>query len=183
MALALSGERLLLRDMVPEDWPAVQDFSSHPEVYRFQSWGPTTPEEARGYVARTIAQAQQQPRTNYTLATVVAATNKVVGSCGLIIHSQQFRHGEIAIFLHPDAWGHGYGTEMERLLLDFGFLKLGLHRITGTCDPRNTASARMMQKVGMQLEGKLRENIRLRGEWRDSLLFSILEHEWQARQR
>ena len=178
MTLRLSSEHMLLRDMVPEDWSAIHALASRPEVYRFQPWGPLTPDEARGYVARIIAQAQQQPRMNYTLSIVLTATGEVIGSCGLIIHSYQFRQAEIAFFLHPDHWGRGHATEVARTLLDFGFTTLGFHRITGTCDPRNAASARVLGKMGMQYEGKLRENIKLRDGWRDSLLFSILEPEW-----
>jgi [ribosomal protein S5]-alanine N-acetyltransferase len=172
MSVRLLGERTLLREFMQDDWAAVHSYSCRPEVYRFQPWGPITPEEAREYVRRTIFQARQQPRLNYTLMIALAKTQEVVGSCGLIIHSEKFRNAEIAFFFHPDHWGHGYGTEVARLLLDFGFNTLHLHRITGTCDPRNPASARILEKIGMSYEGRLRENIQLRDGWRDSLLYS-----------
>jgi RimJ/RimL family protein N-acetyltransferase len=54
-----------------------------------------------------------------------------------------------------------------------------LHRIFATCDPRNTASAHVLQKVGMRLEGRLRDTMLIRDGWRDSLVYSVLEHEWQ----
>jgi [ribosomal protein S5]-alanine N-acetyltransferase len=179
MALLLSTERTRLRDFTPGDWTAVQAYGSRPEVYRFQPWGPLTPPEARGYVEQTIAQAQEQPRTNYTLAIALAATDEVIGSCGLIIRSQQFRQGEIAYFLHPDHWGRGYATEAAERLLDFGFTALGLHRLTATCDPRNAPSRRILEKIGMRYEGTLREAVLIREGWRDSLLYSLLEHEWR----
>lgn len=179
MALSLLSERILIRDFTLADWPAVQAYGSRPEVYRFQAWGPITPEEARGYVELTIVQAQEKPRTNYTLSVVLAATNEVIGSCGLIIRSQKFLQGEIAYFLHPDYWGRGYATEVAQRLLDFGFTTLGLHRITATCDPRNTSSLRVLEKIGMRYEGTLREAVLIRDGWRDSLLYSLLKHEWR----
>ena len=62
-------------------------------------------------------------------------------------------------------------------IVEFGFSKLGLHRIFGTCDPANTASVRLLEKVGMQREGHLREHKWGKGKWRDSFLYAILEQE------
>ncbi len=179
MSFVLRGKRIMLRDFAPDDWSAVHAYTSCPEVYRFQPWGPNTPDETRAYVEGAIAQAQQQPRSDYSLAIVLSATGEVIGAGSLMIRSREFRQGEIGYFLHPDHWGRGYATEAARLLLDFGFTTLGLHRIAGTCDPRNTASARILEKVGMRYEGRQRENMLIRDGWRDSLLYSLLEHEWQ----
>jgi len=79
--------------------------------------------------------------------------------------------------MRPEYWSRGIGTEAAGALIRFGFEKLGLHRIIAKCDPMNMASWRVMEKTGMRREGRLRENVKIRGEWRDSLLYSILEHE------
>lgn len=180
MSLTLTGPRLVLRDFAPDDWPDVYAFASPPEAAQFQTWGPHSPEDSRGYVVRAIASAQDDPRLRFRLATVLSAQGKVIGAGDLKIHSQHFRNGEIGYAIHPDYWGQGYATEVARLLLEFGFASLGLHRIGGTCDPRNIASARVLEKVGMQYEGRLRETLLIRDGWRDSSLYSILEHEWRA---
>ncbi|MFF4050393.1 GNAT family N-acetyltransferase [Streptomyces chartreusis] len=57
---------------------------------------------------------------------------------------------------------------------------MGLHRIFATCDPRNLGSARVLTKLGMTYEGRLRHTAWIRDGWRDSLTFSILEEEWRA---
>jgi ribosomal-protein-alanine N-acetyltransferase len=77
----------------------------------------------------------------------------------------------------PEYWGQIIGTEAAGALIRFGFQKLGLHRIIAKCDPMNMASWRIMEKNGMRREGRLGEDVKIRGEWRDSLLYSILEHE------
>lgn len=179
MPLTLLSQRVLLRDFCLDDWPAVHSYAVRPEVYRFQPWEPSTPDEARKFVEVSIAEAQTQPRTNYSLAIILMTTDQVIGSCNLKIHSQQFQHGELGYFLHPDYWNQGYATEVTRCLLRFGFTNCALHRIVGMCDPRNTASARVLEKVGMQYEGRLREIMFIQDGWRDSLLYSILKHEWQ----
>ena len=76
----------------------------------------------------------------------------------------------------------GVATEAARLLLGFGFAVLGRRRIEATCDPDNVASRRVLEKLGMQFEGRLRDDLPMRDGWRDSLLFSIVEGEWRAHQ-
>ena len=61
------------------------------------------------------------------------------------------------------------------------FEEMGLHRVQATCHPDNLSSARVLRKLGMTHEGRLRQNLRLDDGWRDSELFGILDHEWQPR--
>ena len=82
--------------------------------------------------------------------------------------------------MDPNHHGHGYGTEGARLMLRLGFEVLGLHRIIGRCDARNTASARVMERLGMRREAHLIENEWVNGEWTDELLYAMLDHEWRA---
>ena len=83
----------------------------------------------------------------------------------------------------PNIWGRGIGTVVAAQLIRFAFEKLGLHRVEGTCDPRNLASAAILRKVGMTREGQLREMIELRDGWRDSEIYSILDGESSPKPR
>ncbi len=181
MALTLKSTHLLLRDFVAEDWQEVYAYTSLPEACRFQAWGPYTAEEARALVQGRIEAACGKPRTAFHLAVVFPKTGTVIGEGGLDMHSQSFRTGEISYIIHPEYWGHGFATEVASTLLSFGFTTLNLHRIFATCDPRNVASERVLQKLGMQCEGRMRETMLLRDGWRDSVLYSLLEQEWQER--
>lgn len=178
MAVVLSGERVLLRELAADDWQAVHAYSTLPQVYRFQPWGPNTAEETRAYVGAIIEATGEEPRARYALAIVLRATQALIGVCELVVKNHRFRTGEIAYVLHPLHWGHGYATEAARLLLDFGFRSQSLHRIQATCDPRNAASAGVLRRLGMQYEGRLRDAMLIRDGWRDSAMYSILEEEW-----
>ncbi len=68
-------------------------------------------------------------------------------------------------------------------MLRLGFDDLGLHRIIGRCDARNTASARLMERLGMRREAHFRENEWFKGEWGDELIYAMLDREWSERQR
>lgn len=178
MNVALTGLRLVLREFAPGDWEDLYAFTSRPEVSRYQAWEPNTPEDARAYVDHACAAAREEPRGAFILAVTLAETGRIVGVGDLYIRSQRFRSGEIAYLIDPAYWGRGFATEVAHLLLRFGFASLHLHRIAGTCDPRNVASARVLEKAGMRYEGCMRETLRIRDGWRDSALYSILEQEW-----
>lgn len=173
----ITGDRLLLREFTADDWPAMHAWASWPEVCRFQPWGPNTPAETRAFLRTVLDAAVAAPRTDYTLAVLLADGATPIGSGSLLVRSSAFRTGEIAYSLHPDAWGRGLGTELAELLLRFGFERCGLHRIYATCDPRNVASASVLRKVGMTYEGRLRHTMLIRDGWRDSDLYAIPEHE------
>jgi RimJ/RimL family protein N-acetyltransferase len=172
--------RLELREFEKADWREVHEYASDPQVVRFTSWGPNTEEETRRFIQRSNAYQKEKPRVKYSLAVVIRDGNRLIGGCGIYESNIESREGWIGYCLNRQFWGQGYATETARALLGFGFTHLNLHRIFATCDPANTASAHVMEKIGMQYEGHLRENMQCRGTWRDSLLYAILDHEWKT---
>ncbi|GGU50321.1 GNAT family N-acetyltransferase [Streptomyces lavendofoliae] len=98
----------------------------------------------------------------------------------LHVRSHQQRQGEISYIVHPRVGGQGIGTEIGRRRPAYGFDELGLHRIYATCHPRNLGSSRVLSKIGMTYEGRMRHTALLRDGWRDSMVFSILEGEWRS---
>ena len=173
----LVGERLLLRELQEGDWEAVHRYASDPEVCRFMTWGPNTEEETRAHLRRSIQASEERPRRKFTLAITLKDTSEVVGSCSLVVSNPDHRDAHIGYSLTRKFWRQGYATETARLLLKFGFATLGLHRIFATCDPENRASARVLEKAGMQLEGRRRSHRFVKGRWRDSLLYAIIEND------
>jgi [ribosomal protein S5]-alanine N-acetyltransferase len=103
----------------------------------------------------------------------------LIGVGEVNIRDRSNRNGEIAYIINPDYWSSGYATEAANILIAFGFTELKLHRLFATCDPRNIGSSRVLEKVGMTKEGRIREELWIKDGWRDSLLFSILEQEWE----
>jgi RimJ/RimL family protein N-acetyltransferase len=176
-ALPLATERLILRDFADEDWFAVHSYAADPEVSRYMDWGPNSTPETRAYVERALVAQQEKPRRDFDLAITLRADDRLIGGCGIHVSDPQIREGWIGYVLSRDCWGQGYASEAARALLGFGFGPLGLHRIFATCDSHNLASARVLEKIGMRREGRLHEHKWQKGEWRDSLLYAILEHE------
>ena len=75
--------------------------------------------------------------------------------------------------------GHGYATEAAREIVRYGFVELGLHRIWSWCVADNLGSARVLEQVGMRLEGRQRDKEYYRGRCWDRLLYAVLEDEWR----
>ncbi|MGE5134935.1 MAG: GNAT family N-acetyltransferase, partial [Gemmatimonadota bacterium] len=93
------------------------------------------------------------------------------------------RQCEIGFTIAPEYQGRGYATEATRLLAGYLFAERGKHRVSARCDPRNTASAAVLARLGMRLEGHLRESTWAKGEWTDDLLYAVLDREWRGEAR
>lgn len=88
---------------------------------------------------------------------------------------------EIGWVVAPAHQGRGYATEAALALLAHGFGTVGVHRIVATCQPQNTASVRVIQKLGLRREAHFRKCVLAPdGTWWDEYLFAMLEEEWAA---
>jgi len=140
-------------------------------------WGPNSVEDTREFIRKAIAFRSENPRTFFELAVTLRDTGQVIGAAGIRIKSTLNLSGDMGYTIHPAYWGKGLATEAAKGLIQFGFETLKMHKIWATCRPANLASARVLQKAGMSQEGHLRHEKKVRGEWVDSLQFSILEHD------
>jgi len=179
ITLPLTTERLMLREFEQADWEAVHRYASDPEVVRFMEWGPNSEEETRRFIEKAIGCQSDQPRRNFELAVILKGLGHLIGGCGITLSRGESRRGWIGYCLNRRFWGQGYATEVARALVAFGFEALGLHKIIAGCDTQNVASARVLEKAGMRREGHLREDKWVKGRWRDSFLYAILDHEWK----
>lgn len=179
--MRLTTERLILREFRESDWPAVLAYQSDPCYLRFYEWTERTPEAVQAFVGTFLAQQREQPRTKFQLAITLKATQALIGNCGIRLAQADARVGDIGYELSPDHWGHGYATEAAQTIVAFGFQELHLHRIWAECVADNTASIRVLEKLGMRQEGRLREHAFYKGRWWDLLRWGLLDREWHRR--
>lgn len=179
--IRLETPRLVLREVRAEDWPDARALDADPQVVRFQSNDVLDEAGTRKYLEELIAAAQASPRRVFGLAITLEGEDRLIGHVGLRMDRPEHREAMIWFNLRRDRWGQGIATEAVTGLIAFCFDRLGLHRVWGDCDPRNLASARVMEKLGMRREAHFRENWWLKGEWCDSWIYAVLEHEWRAR--
>ncbi len=179
--MQLRTERLLLREHVEDDWRAVRAYQSDPRYTRYYPWTERTEAEVRQFIQGFIDAQHEEPRKKFAFAVTLKSSEQLIGNCNLRKNTADARVAEIGYELNPEDWGNGYATEAARAILAFGFDELKLHRIGAWCIAENIASAQVLEKLGMRLEGRLREQEWMKGRWWDALLYGILENDWRAR--
>jgi RimJ/RimL family protein N-acetyltransferase len=176
-------ERLVLRPYSAADVDALYSYHRLPEVARYLETEPRSRAEVQAVVAQRIsARVLTAEGQALCLVAELAEGGGVVGDCVLFWRSRANQRGEIGYIFDPAYQGRGLATEAAGALLRLGFEGLGLHRIVARCDARNTASARVMERVGMRREAHFVQNDFLKGEWTDELIYAILRGEWAAQQ-
>jgi RimJ/RimL family protein N-acetyltransferase len=173
------SSRLLLRPLVRADADALTSYRSLPEVCRwvpFEPMGLATVKER--IVERWSKTTLDSEGDTLFLGVELAKTGELVGDVMLHFTSELHRSGEIGYVFHPDHSGHGYATEAAHTLLHLAFDDLGLHRVVARVDTRNDASVRVLERLGMRREARLRENEWFKGGWSDEYDYGLLEEEW-----
>ena len=172
----LSTENLSLRLFTESDLTAIHKLQSIPEVDRYNTLGiPKDFEETKRIMDPLLKSNQTEEIDYYTFAIEQKEDLQFVGLIALRLGSKKYNSGEVWFKLNPLFWGKGYATEALSKLIDFGFEELGLHRIEAGCAIENTASAKVLQKVGMQPEGRRRKTLPLKTGWSDNYEFAILD--------
>ena len=177
----LETERLVLRPFAADDLTALHAIHSDASVARWLYNEARTLEEVRGLVAQKAAGSALEAEGEWLSAAAVLPRNdELVADISLLWASEAHRQGELGFLVHPAHQGNGYATEASRPMLAFAFEELGLHRVVGRLEPRNVASGRVLEKLGMRREAHLVENEWVKGEWQSELVYAILAREWRA---
>jgi RimJ/RimL family protein N-acetyltransferase len=178
--MKLETERLILRDFVPDDWQRVLEYQTNPLYLRYYEWTESdrTPESVREFVGWFLDHQKQNPRIKFQLAITLKSDNLLIGNCGIRMDKANSLEADIGYELDPQYWNHGYASEAANAIVDFGFSNFNLHRVWSWCVADNLGSAHVLEKLGMRLEGRLRENEHYKGRWWDTLMYGMLADEW-----
>ncbi len=171
--------RLILREFKESDFDALRDIDSRPEMHTFEKELPGV-EETRQSLDTYIRDALDLPRVHHQLAITIQPADTARGIVKLSRQWQAIREWEVGWAIHPEEWGRGYATEAAKYLINWGFTALNIHRIVAYCHVDNLPSVRVMEKLGMHRDGRLRETRWLHGVWWDELVYSILDREWKG---
>ena len=177
--MVVETDRLVLRDFTLGDWPKVLAYQRDRRYLRYYPFVDRTEAEVRAFVQVFVDQQVEQPRRKFQLAITLPPNGHVIGSCGIRRKAENDWEADIGFELAPDFWGCGYATEAARAMVRYGFEELDLRHISSWCIADNAASADVLRKVGMRLEGRLRHNEHFKGRWWNTLLYGVLAGEWQ----
>lgn len=175
----LETERLILRPFTPEDAPAVYELVKEWEVASttLNIPHPYEPAMADSWIrSHTISAAAGD---GFTLALIERESDALVGSIALRLWEAHDR-GELGYWVGRPWWGRGYITEAAAAVMKHGFETLGLNRVEAHHLSRNPASGRVMQKLGMTWEGRMREHVKKWGQYEDVEAYSILRRDYHG---
>lgn len=174
----LTTPRLVLRPFVPSDATAVQRLAGAAAVAEMTLNIPHPYEDlmAEGWIA--THPGLWESRTAVTFA-ITHAEYGLCGAIGLQLVPTHHR-AELGYWIAQPYWGQGFATEAARAILTFAFDVLELNRVQASHLPRNPASGRVMQKVGMQYEGLHRERYLKGTQFQDVVEYAVLRRDWQS---
>ena len=176
--LPLLSERLRLDPLRPDDAAALFAYRSDPEVSRYQGWKlPVTRDDIDAFIQANAEVRLGQRDTWSQLAMRPRDGATLLGDVGLHFTANK-DEAELGVTVAPAHQGKGYATEALRTVLELLFGPLAQHRVFGSVDPRNTASVRLLEAIGMRQEAHFRQSLWSRGEWVDDLIYAMLRDEW-----
>lgn len=166
--------------MTPEDGEAIFRYRSDAETNRFQSWIPGTSGEVEQFIKNHIKDFNISG-TWFQLLIIDQDSGNVIGDIGVHFIGSDGQQAELGITVAKDHHGKGYASEALEGIIGYLFTELGKHRITASVDPRNTASMRLMERIGFRKEGHFVKSLFWKNEWVDDVIYALLQDEWPVR--
>lgn len=173
----LETERLILRKVTKEDIEDMYLYGSDEEVSKYVTWNThETIADTKGFVEFVLNKYENKQVSPWGIE--YKENGKFIGTIDFVWWQPDHKIAEIGYVISKDYWGKGLTTEVAKELVKFGFEEMDLVRVQARCDVENIASARVMEKAGMTLEGIIRKGIFVKGEHRDLKMYSILKEEF-----
>ena len=175
MNIKLQSKRLQLIQSEYKHAPALFAFWKDPEVTRFMNIESCNHvEEVIELIDLLNLLAAEKKAIRYTI--IVKDTNEIIGSCGFNDVDYDNARAEVGYDLGRNYWGKGYATEAVSTLMNYGFNELHLNRIEARVVPKNEPSITLLERLGFQYEGTLRQFEKINGDYTDVGIYSKLKN-------
>jgi len=176
MTVFIKTPRLVLRTLNVKDAPSMFLYRSLPAIYRYQSFKPNTIKEVEHFITENT-QYFNKEGTWHQLA--IELEERLIGDIGLHFIGPMNLHCEIGYTVDPHFQHKGYGREAVGYVLKYLFEERKKHKVIASVDPENIPSIKLLEDLGFKREGILRKSIYEEKEWKDDLVYGMLEEEWE----
>jgi RimJ/RimL family protein N-acetyltransferase len=174
----IEGETIDLRRHRPGNLPTILRWYADPELARLTRYSlrPMPQDEVERFFQSRLLSSE-----SVAYGIHIKASGRLIGLTTFSALDPD--NGSVLFHItigETDAWGHGYGTEAARLMLELAFERIGLHRVGLSVFAFNERAIRSYQKAGFRVEGRLREAIVRDGRHWDEIHMGVLRDEWLA---
>ncbi|HKY00344.1 MAG TPA: GNAT family N-acetyltransferase [Steroidobacteraceae bacterium] len=178
----LEAPRVRLRWLAESDVDALFRIFSDGPMMRYWS---TTPMKERAEAVDLLQRIHRQfaDRSAFQWGIERKEDGELLGTCTLFAFHRANARAEIGYCLRSPHWKRGYMGEGLTVLIDYAFGSLRLHRLEADVDPANASSLRILERMGFQREGLLRERWNVGGVIADSVMLGLLAREWRGAPR
>lgn len=170
----METDRLILRRYDTSDFQDLYEYLADPEVVKFEPHKPMTRAEVKENLEWRIG-------TDEMIAVELKENHKMIGN--IYLGKREFDSLELGYVFNRQYWGQGYAYESAQVLVEQAF-RQGIHRIYAECDPLNTASWELLEKLGFEREARLRQNVYFWKDeqekpiWKDTFVYGILSKQF-----
>jgi len=174
-AIFLEGENVYLRPLDMADLEIFHRWFNDPKLRRFLF----LPYPISKLEEKEFLEKMMKSKDSVTLSIVVKEGDRLIGNLGLYGIHKINRGAVLGIAIADlEMTSKGYGTEAMKLMIDYGFKRLNLHRIELTVHEFNMRGLKAYKKLGFVEDGRRREAIYIDGKYHDEIVMSILKQEW-----
>ena len=177
--MKLTSKRIILRPRLKKDEKRFIELANDLHIGRFTHVPqPYTKKHFNQY--SNLAKEKTRKKEEYPFVIALKKTNEFIGTITVRPNGRD-NHGTIGYWMGQPYRGQGYTTEACKLIINFAFNKLNLNKIVIEASAENPASQKIAKKLGMKLEGKLREKALLGGKYHDIHHYGMLKKEWNPK--
>lgn len=169
-------QRLIMRRFSADDWCDLHEYLSQAEVVRYEPYEIFTEEQSRSEAVRRSA-------NDSFWAVCLKDSGKLIGN--IYLDKQEFETWELGYVFNVKFHGKGYAAESAAALIGDLFENRGARRITAKCNPLNTSSWKLLERLGFRREGHLISDKYFKKDktgqplWTDTYEYAILRTEWK----
>ncbi len=175
----LKGKGVLLRPFKRLDISYFLKWFNDPEVVQYLDMYLPMTEMSEEKFIEELGTARVRNDVLFVIEVIEGDSTKPIGNCGLHQINPKDHDAVFGIIIgEKDYWSKGYGVEAARLLINYGFQQLNLHRISSAAVAFNERSIKLHKKLGFEEEGRLRQAMFKNGQYHDRLEFGLLREEW-----
>lgn len=175
----IETKRTLLRPIKLTDRDEIFAYRSDAETNKFQGWIPKKLEDVSTFINQ-VADEINTAQTWFQLVIIDKESHKIIGDIGIHFIDIDNQQCELGCTLSKNQHGKGFAIEVMKRIISFLFKTLNKHRITGSIDPNNSQSIKLLERLGFRKEAHFKESYFSNGKWNDDLVYAILNREWEV---